>query len=141
MDKQSRKIVKPAKDMVLCQLSSLGVKVQAIIAGTSYAFWDILVPTEDEAIALTHKTLEYKEFFFRTEYIGQWWTTVSVYEVPSFLRDANLATYMLNFGDIISATHDGMRGEWRFDIMLDIKTFYSIPNWLNVEGRRLPVSG
>ena len=59
-DKRSRKIVKPAKDMVLCQLSSLGVKVQAIIAGTSYAFWDILVPIEDEAVALTRKTLENK---------------------------------------------------------------------------------
>ena len=70
--------------------------------------------------------------------MGRWRTTVSVYEVPSFLRDANLAAFMLNFGDIISATHDGMRGEWRLDIMLDAKTFYSVP-WLDVEGRRLPV--
>ena len=66
-------------------------------------------------------------------------TTVPVYEVPSFLRDANLAAFMLNFGDRVSATHDGMRGEWRFDLMLDVKTFYSVPNWLDVEGRRLPV--
>ena len=139
VDKRSKKIVKPAKDMVLRLLSSLGVKVQAIIAGTSYAFWDILLPTEDEAVALTRKTLENKEYFFRTEYMGRRRTTVSVYEVPSFLRDANLAAFMLNFGDIVSATHDGMRGEWRFDIMLDAKTFYSVPNWLDVEGRRLPV--
>ena len=102
-------IVKPAKDMVLRLLSSLGVKVQAIIAGSSYAFWDILLPTEDEAVALTRKTLENKEFFFRTEYMGRRRTTVSVYEVPSFLRDANLAAFMLNFGNIVSATHDGMR--------------------------------
>ena len=61
VNKQSHWIVKPAKDMVLCQLTSLGIKVQAIIAGTSYAFWDILVPTEDEVVALTHKTLENKE--------------------------------------------------------------------------------
>ena len=111
--------------MVLRQLSSLGVKAQAIIAGTSYA--------------LTKKTQENKEYFFRTEYMGRRRTTVSIYEVPSFLRDANLAAYMLQFGDIVSATHDGMRGEWRFDIMLDAKTFYSVPNWLEVEGRRLPV--
>ena len=38
VDKRSRKIMKPSKDMVLRQLSSLGVKAQAIIAGTSYAF-------------------------------------------------------------------------------------------------------
>ena len=64
VDKRSRKIIKPAKDMVLRQLSSLGVKVQAIIAGTSYAFWDILLPTVEEAVALTRKTLENKEYFF-----------------------------------------------------------------------------
>ena len=55
VDKRSRKIVKPAKDMVLRQISSLGVKAQAIIAGTSYAFWDILLSTIDEAVALTKK--------------------------------------------------------------------------------------
>ena len=71
--------------------------------------------------------------------MGRRRTTVSVYEVPRFLRDANLAAFMLNFGDIVSATHDGMRGEWRFDLMLDAKTFYSVPNWLDVEGRRLPM--
>ena len=139
VDKRSRKIVKPAKDMVLRQISSLGVKAQAIIAGASYAFWDILLLTIEEAVALTKKSLENKEYFFRTEYMGRRRTTVSIYEVPSFLRDANLAAYMLQFGDIVSATHDGMRGEWRFDIMLDMKTFYSVPNWLEVEGRRLPV--
>ena len=34
VDKRSCEIVKPAKDMVLHQLSSLGVKVQAIIASS-----------------------------------------------------------------------------------------------------------
>ena len=138
VEKRSCKIVKPAKDMVLRQLSSLGVKAQAIIAGTSYAFWDILVLTIEEAVA-NKNILRKQRIFFRTEYMGQRRTTVSIYEVPSFLRDANLAAYMLQFGDIVSATHDGMRGEWRFDIMLDVKTFYSVPNWLEVEGRRLPV--
>ena len=139
VDKRSRKSVKLAKDMVLRQLSSLGVKVQAIIASTSSTFWDILIPTVEEAVTLTRKSLENKEYFFRTEYMGKRRTMVSVYEVPSFLRVANLATFMLQFGDIVSATHDGMRGEWRFNIMLDVKTFYSVPNWVDVEGHRLPV--
>ena len=67
VDKRSRKI-KPAKDMVLRQLSSRGINMQAIIAGTSYAFWDILVPTEDEAVALARKNLENKEFFYFLSY-------------------------------------------------------------------------
>ena len=111
VDKRSRKIVKPAKDMVLRQISSLGVKAQAIIAGASYAFWDILLPTIEEAVALTRNPLENKEYFFRTEYMGRRRTTVSIYEVPSYLRDANLAAYMLQFGDIVSATHDGGGGK------------------------------
>ena len=46
---------------------------------------------------------------------------------------------MLKFSDIIFASYDGMREEWRFDIMLDVKTFYSIPDLLDLERRRLPV--
>ena len=55
MDKWSHKIVMPAKDMVLHQLSSLGIKVQALIAGTSYTFWDILLLTVEEAVAVRQK--------------------------------------------------------------------------------------
>ena len=80
VDKRSSKIVKPTKDMVTRQLSSLGVKVQVIIAGTSYAFWDVLVRTEEEAVTLTRKTLENSIF---SEYMGRRRTTVSIYEIPS----------------------------------------------------------
>ena len=54
---------KRSRNMVLRQLSSLGVKVQAIIAGTSYAFWDILLPTIEEAVALTKKPWKIKSIF------------------------------------------------------------------------------
>ena len=64
VDKRSRKIVKPTKDMVLRQLSTLGVKVQAIIAGTSYAFWDILIPTIEETVALTRKNIRKQRILF-----------------------------------------------------------------------------
>ena len=129
VDKRLRKIVKIHKDMVVRQLTSQGVKVLAVITGTFYDFWDVLLLTAEVAIALPRKILENKDYIFRTEYMGRWRTTVSVYKIPSFLRDANLVDFMLKFDDIVSASHDGMRGEWRFDIMLDVKTFYSIPNW------------
>ena len=139
VDGRSGKIVGPVGDVVLRRLSGLGVRVRAIIAGSSCAFWDVLLPTEEEAVALTRKTLENREYFFRTEYMGRRRTAVSVCEVPSFLRDASLAAFVLGFGDIVSAAHDGVRGGWRFDLVLDAKTFFSVPNWLDVEGRRLPV--
>ena len=42
-----------------------GHKGAGHLAGNSDAFWNILVPTEDEAVALTRKTLENKKNFFR----------------------------------------------------------------------------
>ena len=113
--------------MVVCQLTSVGVKVLDVIVKTSYTFWDALLLTAEEAVTFTHETLENKDYIFHTEYMGWQRTMVSVYEVPSFLRDANLAAVMLNFGDIVSTSHAGMCREWRFDIMLEVKT-YSIPN-------------
>ena len=69
VDKRSRKIVKPTKDMVMRQLSSLDVKVLAVIADTSYASRDVLLLIAEDAVGLTRKALENKEFIFRTEYM------------------------------------------------------------------------
>ena len=93
----------------------------------------------DRGRSLTKKTLESKEHFFRTEYMERRRTMVSIYEIPSFLGDANLAAFMLNFCDTVSASHDRMPGERRFDLMSDSKTICSIPNCLDLEGCRLPV--
>ena len=45
---------------------------------------------------------------------------------------------MQHFSDIVSESQDGIRGEWKFDIMLESKNF-SIPNGLDLEECRLPV--
>ena len=58
VDKKLKRIVKPTKDLITKSLARLGVKVLAVIAGTSYAFWEI-VRVED--VALMRKTLEYLE--------------------------------------------------------------------------------
>ena len=133
-DKRSCKIVKPTEYMVIRQLSCLGVKID----GTSMAFgvcWCRLLKIPSP---LFYPPPENKDYIFRTEYIERRLTTVSIYEVPSFLR-RKFSRFMLKFCDIVSASHDGMHGEWRFNLMLDCKTFYSIPNWLDLDGCRLPV--
>ena len=43
----------------------------AIIAGTSYTFWDILLPSIEDAVVLMRITLETKDFFMWTKYLGQ----------------------------------------------------------------------
>ena len=104
---QKKRIV---SDFIVDKRLCVNFPAWAVIAGTSYAFWDVLVPTTEEAVALTRKTLEKKGYLFRTEYMGRRRTTVSIYEIHSFLRNANLATFMLNFGDIDSASHDECAG-------------------------------
>ena len=100
VDKRTNRIVKTTKDLVTRLLASLGVNVQAIIAGTSYTFWDVLLLTIEDAIALMRKTLETKEYIFKTEYLDQWRIMVAVDKVPSNLIDKNLAAYRLQFGDV-----------------------------------------
>ena len=82
--------------------------------------------TKEDPVALT----ETKEYIFRKEYLGLLRTTVAIYKLPSYLIDENLAAYMLQFGYIVSVSHDIMHGEWRYDIMIGNKIFYTIPNWL-----------
>ena len=71
------------------------------------AFWDVLIPTVEEAVTLTQKNSKIKNI---SSIQNIWGSGEPWYQYSSFPRDANLATYMLNFGDIVSATHDGMRG-------------------------------
>ena len=42
----------------------------AILAGTSYAFWDVQLITNEDTIALIRKTLELKVYIFKTKYLG-----------------------------------------------------------------------
>ena len=62
VNKKTKKISKTIKDLISKYFTSLDVKVLAVIAGTSYAFWDVLVPTIDDAVARTQKVLESKEY-------------------------------------------------------------------------------
>ena len=54
----------------------------------------------------------------------------AVWEVLSYLIVEFIATYMLQFWDIVFPSHNRIRGEWRFNIMIDSKIF-SISNWLD----------
>ena len=105
-----QKIVKITIDLITKTLFSLGVKVLAVIADNFNAFWEVLVLTTDDAVALTKKILKSKVYIFRTEIMRRGRTTVSIYKVSSCFIDVNLATQMLQFGDIISGSHYDMRG-------------------------------
>ena len=67
----TKSIVKLTEDLDTKLLTSLVVKVLALIIVTSDAFRDVVLQTIEDAIVLTKKkNLETKEYIFRTEYIG-----------------------------------------------------------------------
>ena len=60
-----------------------------------------MVLTTEDAVVLTRKTLESKDYVFETEYWGRPRTTVSIFKVPSRLIDEKLV-YMLQFADHVT---------------------------------------
>ena len=112
------------------------------MAGISYAFLGRTVAHNRRFCRLytppPKKTQETKAYIIRTEYLVRWRTTVALYKVPNCLIYENLAAYMLQFGYRLSFSHESMHGEWRFDMMIDNKIFFT-PNWLDFAGCRLPI--
>ena len=76
-------------------LTNLFIKELTDIDGASYAFWDVLLTSIEDVIALTRKILETKEHILHTEYLGRRRTTVVVFEVPCYLLVEYLAAYLL----------------------------------------------
>ena len=138
-DKKTKRSVRSGKDLVKKALTSLGVKFQRIVAGDYFPLWDVLLPTEEDAVALTKKNHETKDYFVRVEYLGRRRTTVAVQEVPYYLLEDNIAAFLMEFGEIVNAELDSVHGVWSFELMLTTKAFYEVPNWLVFEGRRLPI--
>ena len=64
-----KKIVKSTKDLIYRLLASLGVKVLAIISGTYYAFWTVLLPSFEDAVALIRRALE--TWLFYADWISE----------------------------------------------------------------------
>ena len=103
----------------MVQLSSLGVNVQALIASTTYAFWDVLMRTAEEAVALTRKTREQRVFLPHRIYGAG--ADYGIYQYTRSLAssNANSAAFMLSFGDSLGFTWRNVRGvEVRLDVGL-----------------------
>ena len=97
-DKRTKWIIKFIKDLVTNFLVSLGVEIVTTIAGSSYAFLDILLHTEEHAVALTRTNQETKDYIFDMKYLGWQRTTVAIYDVLYYLIDENTAAYSLQYG-------------------------------------------
>ena len=135
--KHTKGIIESTKDLVLTYLASLGVKVVAILTSTTYALWNVFLPTEF-VVTLTRTNLESKDYIFKVEYLGQRRTMVAIWGSLLFhwRNDCGL--------------HDSIwwnswclrwRYAWRMEIWPnDRYTFHLIPNWLDLEERRIFLS-
>ena len=78
VDKRTKRIVKSTEDLAIKSLASLEVKMWAVIASISYAFWVALLPKIADSVTFSRKTLK-SNHIFRTEYLEQRRITVAVY--------------------------------------------------------------
>ena len=112
--------------------------IAPIIASTHYAFWDVLLLTIEDVIALTRKILQSKDYIKNIEFRvmeGQggikWGSSCQI--------DENLVAYKLRFGDSCLVT-------WQYAWGVEIQHHYQskkltapFSNWLDLEVCRLPL--
>ena len=110
VDKRTRRVIRPTKIVVLKELTSLGIRVQQIIAGNTYAIWRVLLPSQEDAVALTKTPLENKDHIFKVEYMGRRRTMVTLHEVPEYYGVKNLTAHMLDYGDVVAVHPDVISG-------------------------------
>lgn len=49
-------------------------------------------------------------------------TSVAVFEVPARVKGKAMATYFMQFGQILGFSSEHKVGEWRFDVMVHVLT-------------------
>ena len=140
IDRKINKIVRSTKDIVMKSLAGMGIKIEQIIKGNGFAMWDILLASEEECLALTKRDLHTKDHILRVVYLGRRRTRVTVFEVPRYVNGETVGAFLLTYGDIVGVSPDYRRGEWRFELMLDIEAFNSIPNCMDIgDKRQVPI--
>ena len=140
IDRKLNKIVRSTKDNVMKSLTGLGIKYEQIVKGDGFAMWDVLLPSEVECVALTKRDLHTKDFILRVVYLGRRRTRVTVFEIPRYVDGETIGAFLMTFGNIVGVSPDSKRGEWKFELMLDIDAFNSIPNCMDIgDKKQVPI--
>ena len=80
-------------------LRKAGIPCQYFCRG-SFATWDVLLPTEEQAVKAAASNIMTKHFRLQPEYKGTRRVRVTVCNVPAYITGAVLASYLSAFGKV-----------------------------------------
>jgi len=138
----SRKLIGLGREKILDIL--LGNNIPAKhINRRSYATWDVLLPSEAEAMRCSTRNIIYKGCKLQPEYKGERRTRVTLFNVPAMISTEYLMAILSNYGDVVAmgvTSERGVRvGEFAFLMALKREGFDGIPDTLTFRSWRMTV--
>ena len=110
----------------------------------SFATWDVLLPSEEQAAKLAGGNITSKYFRLQPEYMGRRRIKITVCNVPIALNEEVLAAYLIKYGNIeainkAKSTNMTAHGDYVFTMCLDRGGFTAIPQTISYEDRAMTV--
>ena len=148
-DLKTKRLVGLNKETFEELLRKAGIPCQ-YFSRKSFATWDDLLPTEEQAAKVAANNIVTKHFRLQPEYKGTCRLRVTVSNVPAYITGEVLATYLSAFGQVeefnlLRSPAETAYGDYAFRLCLTRDGFKAIPETLisgdrqmmvMVEGRR-----
>ena len=148
-DLKSRRLVALKKEGFEDLLRKAGVPCQ-YFCRKSFATWDVLLPSSDQAAKVASSNINTKFFRLQPEYLGTRRIRVTVCNVPAFITGEVLAAFLSTYGrveeiNLLRSAAGTAYGDYVFRMCLTRVGFQAIPEtivsrdrqmMLIVEGRR-----
>ena len=98
-DLKTKRLVGLKKETLEVLLRKVGIPCQ-YFCRKSFATWDVLLPTEDQAAKAAASNITTKHFRLQPEYKGTRRFRVTVCNVPAFITGEVLAAYLSTYGQV-----------------------------------------
>ena len=148
-DVKTKRLVGLKKETFEELLRKAGIPCQ-YFCRKSFATWDVLLPTEDQAAKLAANNITTKYFRLQPEYRGTRRLRVTICNVPAHITGVVLAAYLSSYGQVeeynlLRSPAGTAYGDYAFRLCLTRDGFKAIPETLisgdrqmivMVEGRR-----
>lgn len=91
-DVKTRKFIAVTRGTTEESLKALNIAAK-VLARRSNAIWDVLLATEESAMALASNILTIKSLHLQIEYMGTWKTQITLHGVPMYITGDFFSDY------------------------------------------------
>ena len=142
-DLKTRRLVGLKKEGFEDLLRKAGVPCQ-YFCRRSFATWDVLLPSSDQAAKVASNNIMTKFFRLQPEYLGTRRIRVTICNVPAFITGEVLAAFLSAFGrveeiNLLRSTAGTAYGDYVFRMCLSREGFQTIPEIIISRGRQMMV--